>query len=433
MKKFFIIGIVIIIAVAMAITFYSPLNNKFNQLFFATKIYTLLNTEEVMNLHQVITQNSTNSRTIMWQSLSDRDDFILEYGTDKNENNLTTVKPTKKLLDVDEKQIYVYSVTLNNLTENTLYNYRVGYGDKRIEWETLHTADSKSQKFKVLIFPDSQSNDYTDWNNLAQMAWQNNPDAQFFINMGDLVDNGYDLSQWNDWFGGVDGMINKIPVAPVMGNHETYTTDWEVAMPLPYLNFFDLPPADKTEYQNIYYSYDYGNVHFSVLNTQDDEMKDTLPNLVADQLAWLEQDLANADARGMKWKIVLFHRDVLRYGRDAKPLGNEIEFTPQGNDFMPIFDKYDVDAVLTAHLHTYRRRAQIKNFLPTHQGTLYILTGVAGNVRYPSLWHEHPLDVYVPPQPESDNYIVMEADTNSLTFKAYFPDNSLMDSITLQK
>ena len=58
----------------------------------------------------------------------------------------------------------------------------------------------------MLIFPDSQSNDYTDWKNVAMNAWQQNSDSNFFINMGDLVDNGYDLSQWNAWFNSVEAM-----------------------------------------------------------------------------------------------------------------------------------------------------------------------------------------------------------------------------------
>ena len=45
--------------------------------------------------------------------------------------------------------------------------------------------------------------------------------------------------------------------------------------------------------------------------------------------------------------------------------------------------------------------ALLRDFAPNEQGTLYILTGVAGNVRYPNLWHENPLDEYVPPQPET--------------------------------
>lgn len=61
------------------------------------------------------------------------------------------------------------------------------------------------------------------------------------------------------------------------------------------------------------------------------------------------------------------HRDILNYGRDAKPLGDEISFSRHGEIYMPIFDKYDVDAVLTAHLHTYRRRALIRDFAQNEQ------------------------------------------------------------------
>ena len=122
--------------------------------------------------------------------------------------------------------------------------------------------------------------------------------------------------------------------------------------------------------------------YVNVINTQDDEMAEFEPDLLNEQIKWLENDLATTDK---KWKVVLMHRDILNYGRDAKPLGDEISFSRHGEIYMPIFDKYDVDAVLTAHLHTYRRRALIRDFAQNEQGTLYILTGVAGNVRYPSL------------------------------------------------
>lgn len=169
---------------------------------------------------------------------------------------------------------------------------------------------------------------------------------------------------------------------------------------------------------------------FTVINTQDDEMAEFEPDLLNEQIKWLENDLATTDK---KWKVVLMHRDILNYGRDAKPLGDEISFSRHGEIYMPIFDKYDVDAVLTAHLHTYRRRALIRDFAQNEQGTLYILTGVAGNVRYPSLWHKNPLDEYVPPQPETNNYLVLEADENSLTFNCYLPDNTQIDTVTLTK
>lgn len=430
MKKRIIISVLLLIIIcAVGIMSYSPLRNKVEQMFFATKVYNLLNSEEYMNLHQVITKDSANSRTIMWQSLNDRDDFVLEY-KQENEDDISQVKPQKSVLDVDNKKIYIYAVTLENLKADMVYDYRLGFENNRSDWYKLKTAKENNNKFKALIFSDSQSNDYTEWKSLAMTAWQNNQDSDFFINMGDLVDNGYDLVQWNGWFDGVEPMVNNIPVAPVQGNHETYTTDWQVAMPNIYLAMFNLPTNGNDKYQNQYYSFDYGDVHFIVINTQDDEMAEFEPDLLNEQIKWLENDLATTDK---KWKVVLMHRDILNYGRDAKPLGDEISFSRHGEIYMLIFDKYDVDAVLTAHLHTYRRRALIRDFAQNEQGTLYILTGVAGNVRYPSLWHKNPLDEYVPPQPETNNYLVLEADENSLTFNCYLPDNTQIDTVTLTK
>lgn len=426
MRKWIIALIIIIIAAAVAVVNYAPLKNKIMQQFFATKVYALLNDDEVMNLHQVITKDSSSSRTVMWQSLSDRNDFIFEYGTDKD-GELVSVQPVKSAVNIDGKQLYVYSVHLTGLTPDMTYSYRIGYADSRTDWHDLKTDDRNN--FKVLIFPDSQSNDYTDWKNVAMNAWKQNPDSSFFINMGDLVDNGYDLSQWNAWFGSVEDMNVKIPVAPVQGNHEFYTTDWQVDLPVAYNSFFDLPSNGTDKYKNLYYSFDYGDVHFTVLNTQDDEIKEYEPNLLEDEIAWLRQDLSST---AKKWKIVLMHRDILNYSRDAAPIDG-VSFSRHGEIFMPIFDEFKVDAVLTAHLHTYRRRVPIRDFTAADNGTLYILTGIAGNVRYPNLWHENPLDAYVPPQPETDNYIVMEAAENSITFTTYLPDNTQIDTVTLQK
>ena len=50
---------------------------------------------------------------------------------------------------------------------------------------------------------------------------------------------------------------------------------------------------------------------------------------------------------------------------------------------MPVFDASHVDLVLSAHLHTYRDRGRIYDFRRAETGPYYIITGVAGDVRYP--------------------------------------------------
>ena len=100
---------------------------------------------------------------------------------------------------------------------------------------------------------------------------------------------------------------------------------------------------------------------------------------------------------------------------------------------MLLFDKYNVDAVLSAHLHTYRNRGRIYNFDRADRGPLYILTGVAGDVRYPSLWKRHALDAAIAPQPETNNYMVMEASSDKLVFSCYLPDGTKIDEAEVKK
>lgn len=117
----------------------------------------------------------------------------------------------------------------------------------------------------------------------------------------------------------------------------------------------------------------------------------------------------------------------LQYGFANRPEPREEGFSAEGRLWMPLFDQYGVDAVLSAHLHTYRDRGHIKNFQRDKSGPLYIITGVAGNVRYPSLWKQHSLDEYVAPQPETDNYMTLEATADSLTFRSFLPDGQLLE------
>ena len=147
MKKRIIISVLLLIIIcAVGIMSYSPLRNKVEQMFFATKVYNLLNSEEYMNLHQVITKDSANSRTIMWQSLNDRDDFVLEY-KQENEDDISQVKPQKSVLDVDNKKIYIYAVTLENLKADMVYDYRLGFENNRSDWYKLKTAKENNNSY----------------------------------------------------------------------------------------------------------------------------------------------------------------------------------------------------------------------------------------------------------------------------------------------
>lgn len=384
--------------------------------------YLSTDTVDASNIRQVITADSTTSRTFMWQSDYAEENPVVEYRQAGDDDSLMQLPASSDAFSDDGVTTYIHTAAVTDLKPGTAYEYRVGAGDKRSDWQSFHTA--QGHDFKALIFPDSQSSDYSVWAATAQPAWQRNQDAQFFINMGDLVDNGQDHYQWNAWFDVVGDMIARIPVVPLLGNHETYDKDWKVRMPEAYLHLFALPRIDREKYQNQFYSFDYGDVHFVVLNTQSQELADFEPSLDEDEVAWFKEDMAKTTK---KWKVVLMHKDPLQYGFANRPEPREEGFSPEGRLWMPLFDQYGVDAVLSAHLHTYRDRGHIRNFQRDESGPLYLITGVAGNVQYPGLWKQHSLDEYVAPQPETDNYMTLEATDDSLIFRSFLPDGQLLE------
>ena len=248
------------------------------------------------------------------------------------------------------------------------------------------------------------------------------------------MDNGQDASQWRAWFNSVSVFSDAVPLAPVIGNHEAYNMKWKEYLPASYTHLFNVPQNGLAKYPNQFYSFDYGQVHFVVLDTNFPEMENFQPDLLADELSWLEKDLAASKAQ---WKVVLMHRDIFLYGfgPESGRAQSKTQFLDFSYRLMPVFEKYKVDAVLTAHLHTYRRRVPLQNFAPAPQGSgiTYILTGVAGSVRYPKLWGDFEWDAATAPKPETANYMTMKADEKTLEFKAFLPDGKQFDEVKLTK
>ena len=384
----------------------------------------------VENIRQLVAADNKTARTVMWNA-SVKQDYTLEY-------RLAGAKDSKSVQAADAsfedagRSYLQYTASLANLQPASTYEYRINTAKNKGAWHKLQTE--AGGKFTALIFPDSQSADYSGWQQLARDAYQRNPESSLFINMGDLVDNGQDSSQWRKWFESVSLFSDSIPLAPLLGNHEAYSLQWKECFPTAYTHLFNVPQNGLQDYKNQFYSFDYGPVHFVVLDTNFPEMKNFQANLLADELPWLEQDLAKSKA---KWKVVLMHRDIFLYGFGpqsgrAQTKTHLLDFSYQ---LMPVFEKYNVDAVLTAHLHTYRRRVPLKNFAPAQdgQGITYILTGVAGDVRYPQLWGDFEWDAGRAPQPETANYMTMAVDDKTLEFKAFLPDGKQFDEVKLTK
>ena len=387
------------------------------------KIYDNL---DVKFLRQIITADSSNSRCVMWQTDSKMKEPLVEVNK-KNSAGVKKISVVDTSFSDDGQEIFQYTVQIENLAPNTEYEYRIFDGEIFSAKNNLKTSSDK--KFKAIIFPDSQSADYKVWGETAQAAFKQNPDAEFFVNVGDIVDNGEDNSQWRAWMNQVDFPLKNLPFVPVMGNHETYSREWKIRFPTAYINYFAVPENGVENFSRRFYSFDYGAAHFAVLDSQWDELEQFTPNLIATQREWLRKDFAQSSK---KWKIIFIHKDVLQYRINGRPERRE-GFSDVGTIFMPEFENLGVDAVFTAHLHTYRNRGRLKNFVADETGPLYILTGLSGDVRYSNLWIDHALDKVVAPQPETDNFLTLEVDEKNLIVKCFLPDGKIIDEYTLSK
>jgi hypothetical protein len=327
-------------------------------------------------------------------------------------------------LSTNVGKMNIYSVTLTGLKSGTTYMYQVSDGDGWSESYTFSTAAVKVSKFKFLVFGDSQSINYEAWETTLHQAYRANPDAVFFTNMGDLVDVGQDYAHWDKWFSAAKGVIDTIPAMPLTGNHENYTPERRFSMPVLFTAQFKVPLNGPEGLKKQAYSFDYGDVHFIVLDSQAGEQAQFLPTMLEEQKTWLEQDL---EATNKKWKVVFLHRPP--YSNKMGGANPNVK-----RAFVPILDKYHVDVAFTAHEHAYARTYPLyhEQVVDSPRGTIYVATGRSGTKTYKDTeineWNTffyNPLD--------EPNYLVVEIEGNVLKVKTYKQSGILIDDWSIQK
>jgi len=373
--------------------------------------------------------NPQTTQTITWRSPAGIVNGQVEYAEFVPSPNavpqVITVSAENSLLSTNLSDVNLHFVTLHNLKSATRYRYRVGEGSTWSNEHTFFTAPAAATKFKFLVFGDSQSINYNTWHTTLQQAYQANRDAAFFTNVGDLVDVGQDETHWNGWFDAARGVIDTIPAMPVTGNHEMYTLEGHFSLPSLFTEQLKLPANGPEQLRGQAYSFNYGDVHFVVLDSQAGEEARFIPELLQIQRDWLEKDLAATDR---KWKIVFMHRP---------PYNNKDDGSNPSvrRAFVPIFDKYHADLVFTGHDHAYARTYPLYGDAPMDsaaKGTIYVATGRSGTKTYSNTagkeWNAffyNPLD--------EPNYLTVEVADNSLTVKAFKSSGVLIDTWSIAK
>jgi acid phosphatase type 7 len=374
------------------------------------------------------TDDARTTQTITWKTAINTLDGQVQYrevmpGKLGDQQTLTA---QVKSVDSNWGNFNVHTATLTGLKPGTCYVYRVGSAESWSDQYHFTTApSSKTYKYKFLVFGDSQSVNYDTWRTTLHQAYQANSEAAFFVNMGDLVDVGQDYGQWYDWFNAAHGVLENIPCMPIVGNHETYAPGGKLAMPTLFTAQFKLPMNGPDKLKGQVYSFDYGDAHFVMLDTQIGEEGRFIPDMLEKEKLWLEDDLA---ATKQKWKLVFVHR---------APYNNKSEKNSMiQTGFAPIIDKYHADLVFTAHDHVYAHTYPLYGGIAVGgtpvSGTIYVATGRSGSKTYSDSVVKEWDNFFYNPLDEP-NYLTVEVTSNLLTIKAFRQSGSLIDTWDIAK
>jgi hypothetical protein len=375
------------------------------------------------------TDDPTTTQTITWRTISTDKKSNLQFRVKGTSDWTTSSDLTPKTLTsstgdstVTTGQESIYSITLTGLKPGTTYEYEVVATDANDASATSNinsfkTEGSGNTSSKFIVFGDSQSGDaskpeYTPWHNTITEAYGQNSDANFVVNMGDLVEMGQYYQHWNNWFSAANGVINNIPEMPVQGNHETYqNSSYASSTPQDFINQFSVPQNGPTGFLGQTYSYNYGDIHFVILDSQEDEEAPSDDTFLQKQADWLDKDL---QSNKQKWTIVMFHKTPY-YNKATRN-------NPAVKDILtPVIEKHHVDIVFNGHDHGVSRTYAINGsnyYADYSKGTVYYVTGRSGNKYYTDLntkaWDANFIDCQ-----DSPSYEVVTVKDGKLTIDAY--------------
>ncbi len=283
---------------------------------------------------------------------------------------------------LSELGTHLHRVVLTQLEPNTTYFYKVYLDNEelipggQLSFRTNPMPGAKTP-FTFLAFGDFG----TDLDGQERLRDRMKQDTfSFIVTTGD---NAYQDGRYEDFaekvFEEYPEIFGKGPIYPSLGNHEYHTDDGA-----PYLDVFDLPrQAWRAHEEERYYSFDYGNTHFVVLDSNAPlDVDDHASN--NDMFDWLRHDLSNTK---QPWKIAVLHHSPYStgdHGSDERARAK----------LVPIFEQFEINLVLSGHDHTYQRTQPLKQGRVTtveDGGIVYVVTGAGSGANYacsPAEWLE---------------------------------------------
>ena len=354
--------------------------------------------------------------TIMWETVYPSKGRV-EFGKNGNLNHIAFEQGPP---------VTLHEITLVGLNPNSDYRYRTVSGETASPTWTFHTTNPEATSLKFVVYGDNRSFPRVH-ENLVRLVAKEKPALVF--NVGDVVSTGHALSQWVDeYFYPLRFLSGFVPSYISIGNHE-YGGYWDIRRVPPFEKYVHYPTQStgSTEY---WYSFDYGNAHFIVLdpNKSEGPLGHRIPP-GSQQYEWFKNDLTRAK-KSAEWIFVFFHE--LPYSECWS--GGYYDGEPHlRQEIVPLIEANHVAIVFSGHTHDYERGAPHPPYDPktgVGNNAAYIITGGGGSNLDDHKYHEwEQMDLpRVKANPNSNapdagryyvyHYCVVEINGKHLSFKA---------------
>jgi hypothetical protein len=318
------------------------------------------------------------------------------YGSHRKAGSTMRVTPPSGYGKQPPQNAYYNAVNLQRLTPATTYHYSVS--DDGNTWSPdarFTTAPAEPTSFRFTAYGDQAT---LPASSLRMMSMVAALKPALHLQAGDLsyatpipeqtVD-GYKPAYWDDYLAGIGARAAyTIPWESSVGAHEV-----EPLGPPGYVGYWTRfrQAYDTTSGSPVVHTYTYGNVAFIHLDTNDVSAQATLNRgyTGGKQTAWLGRTLAAYRAQPTIDFIVVVcafncYSSNVKHGSDGGVR----------DAWVPLFDQYSVDLVISGHVHAYERTNPMRGNAPTakvatggstdpsQSGTTYICSGTGGNDLY---------------------------------------------------
>ncbi len=332
----------------------------------------------VAGLHLQFGKNAATEVVVSWQAGEAVHNPRVLVGTAGSDFGRVVSAQTRTYRDAKSStEVRVNHAVLDGLTPDTDYVYAAVHDGANWELGTVRTAPSGRKPFSFTSFGDQatptlgklRGTTYVN-DNLGSPAAGDITAAierigpLFNLVNGDLCyANLADdrIRSWSDWFENNSRSARYRPWMPAVGNHENELGNGLVGFTA-YQTYFRLPESGAdAELRGLWYSFTAGAVRVISLSNDDVCFQDGGNFYVhgysgGAQKRWLERELADAQRdRAVDWIVVFMHQTAISTAdrTNGADLGVRQEW-------LPLFDRYQVDLVLCGHEHHYERSHPVR-------------------------------------------------------------------------